>query len=328
MITFDKIKIVTKLDYITITNKSVFEKRENELKNTTVFVYNQIKPFSLFIHLTPALNKAVIEFSGKILLDNYPKLISLDTICQCFQNVNNMGFCRLLIENIVYDSELIKCDVTKDFELYLKGDIKKILISQLSNHKKFITRKYSTTGYTVTKDVKTKKYQLRLSLYDKHRDMLKAENSDYLKLVSDPESIMNYFINKYRIEANLIQKKQIRDYLGISDNSLVSALKSNENPLLKIFNSMFCSSPSSPESTLKKRNLFEYESLSQLKDGLIVNACDFDLKKVNDVLNHYLATNTNKGKYQTRYRALINDFIPSNQNKYIIGQIRDQLIAS
>ena len=327
MITFDKIKIVTKLDYLTITNKSVFEKRENELKNSTVFVYNQNKPFSLFIHLTPALNKAVIEFTGKILLENYSKLISSETISQCFQNVNNMGFCRLQVENIVGDSELIKCDVTKDLELDLKCDVKRIIISQLSNHKKFITRKYSTTGYTVTKDVKTKKFQLRLSLYDKYRDMLKSENSDYLKLVPDAESIMNYFKNKYRIEVNLIQKEQIRKYLGIPDNSLVNALNSNSNPLLTIFNAMFNSSPSISDGTSKTRNLFDYESFNRLKDGLIVKACDYDLKKVNDVLNHYLATNTNKRKYNARFREIINESIPINENKFIIKHIRDQLIA-
>jgi len=327
MVKFDKIKIVTNSDYITITNLSFFEKRINEHKNNTIFVFNQIKPYSLFIHLTPTLNKAIIEFTGKILLDDYPQLISVETINKCFHNINTLGICHMQIESIINDSELVKCDTTEDIELDLKGDIRKILISQLSNLKKFILRKYSTTGYTVNKDVKTKKYQLRLSLYDKYRDMLKAENSDFLKLVSNPESIMNYFKNKYRIEANLINKVQIRNYLGIADNSLANALKSCQNPLLNIFNIIFPNDLTNNDGMSKTRNLYEYESLNQLKDGLIVKACDYDLKKVNDVLNHYLATNTNKRKYGTRFRELINESIPINENKFIIKHIRDQLIA-
>jgi len=328
MITFDKIKIVTKMDYIEIGNENVFEKRENKHKNSTIFVYNQGKPYSLFVHLTPALNKAVIEFSGKILLDNYPKLISFETINQCLQNINRLGFCKLQIEDIINDSELVKCDITKDIELNLKSNIKKVIISQLSNQQKFITRKYSTTGYTVNKDVKTKKYQLRLSLYDKHEELLISGNSDFLNLLVDPKTIINYFEKKYRIETNLITKVQIRKYLGLADNTLVNALKSNANPLLEIFNQIFDSNLKDITGESKTRNLYDYESLNQLKDCLIVKACDNDLNKVHNVLNHYLAVNTNKRKYNARFRKLLNESNPINQNKFIIKHIRDQLIAS
>ena len=328
MITFDKIKLVTKLEYLKITDINIFEKRESAKNKSTTFVFNQSKPYSLFIHLTPDLNKAVIEFTGKILLDNYVQLISFETINQCLLNINYLGFCRLQIENIINDSEVVKCDITKDIELIFKSDIKKVLISQLSNQKKYITRKYSTTGYTVTKDVKTKKSQLRLSLYDKYREMQKADNSEYLKYISEPEAVMDYFRNKYRIEVNLITKEQIRKYLRIADNTLVNALKSNSNPLKEIFNQIFECNLKDITGEPKTRNLYDYESLTQLKDGLIVKACDNDLNKVHNVLDHYLATNTNKRKYNARFRKLLNESNPINENKFIIKHIRDQLIAS
>ena len=60
MVAFDKIKLVTKLEYLTIIDHNAFEKRENTKKGITTFVFNQMKPYSLFIHITPILNKVVI----------------------------------------------------------------------------------------------------------------------------------------------------------------------------------------------------------------------------------------------------------------------------
>jgi len=91
---------------------------------------------------------------------------------------------------------------------------------------------------------------------------------------------------------------------------------------------MFNTSPTISDRTSKTRNLFDYESFNRLKDGLIVKACDYDLKKVNDVLNHYLAMNTNKRKYNARFREIVNESIPANKNKMVVKHIRDQLILS
>lgn len=327
MITFDKIKLITKLQYLTIKNNDVFEKRENTKKGITTFIFNQRKPYSLFIHITPILNKVVIEFTGKILLDDYPKLISLKTIRKCLQNINNLGFWELKIEDILFDSELVKCDLTKDISLILKCNIKKVLISHQTNFNKFHLQKY-LTGYTVTKDVKTNNCKIRLSIYDKNAEMLTADSKHFLNELSDSESLLMYFSNKYRIEVNLSTKEQIRNYLNISDNCLINALRSNENPLLKIFNLIFDSTIDVEDSNGKNRNLFEYESLSQLKDGLILKACDYDLSQIDKILNHYLSPETNKRKYRPRFRKLLNETTIANENRFIVGQIRDQLKAS
>lgn len=62
--------------------------------------------------------EAVIEFTGKILRKDYKKqkLISLDTIRQCFLNINAMGFCNIDIEEVTSNSQVVKCDVTKDVD--------------------------------------------------------------------------------------------------------------------------------------------------------------------------------------------------------------------
>ena len=89
MITLDKIKVITKAEYVKVTNDAVFETRENKMNNLVTYVFNQKQPFNLFIQYTPRENKCIIEFSSKILLDDYPKLISINTIYQCFENISN-----------------------------------------------------------------------------------------------------------------------------------------------------------------------------------------------------------------------------------------------
>ena len=39
----------------------------------------------------------LIEFTGKILEDAYPELISSTNIRQCFENINKLGICQLNI---------------------------------------------------------------------------------------------------------------------------------------------------------------------------------------------------------------------------------------
>lgn len=328
MVTLDRIKIVTKSTYITITNEDMGEWRDNRIKRIKSFVISQKQPSNLLIMIIPEQNKAIIEFTGKILLDDYYKLISHETIHQCLININNLSLCELQIENIISDSEVISCDVTKDISIELSSDIKNILVSQLSNLNKFHIQKYTTTGYTITKQVKTKQNQLRLSIYDKHRDILTSRNSTFLNSCIDPDKLKNSFKNKYRIEANLKTLYQIREYCGITDLSLNSVLISDGKPLLKIFDVIFGLTLNNNADIFRRRNVFEYESLNQLRDGLILQICDYDLNRAEHILNHYLAKNTNKRKYRTRFRELINESIPANKNKFIIKHIRDQLIAS
>ena len=179
MITLDKIKIITKANYAKNINENMGEFRYNKQNKIESYIFNQKQPFNLFIQIIPNLNKLVIEFTAKILLDDYPKLISSETINQCLVNINKIGYCKLSVDDIVFDSKVINCDVTKDIPLQLSTDVKKIIISQLTNLNKFHVEKYSTTGYTIMKDVKTKSCKIRLSIYDKHRDMLKASNSHF-----------------------------------------------------------------------------------------------------------------------------------------------------
>ena len=79
MITFDKIKLITKIAYVTNINIDKFmiiSKKGNIL----YYKYQQDKPYNLLVMINYQHNELILEFTGKILLDKYPSLINRDNI--------------------------------------------------------------------------------------------------------------------------------------------------------------------------------------------------------------------------------------------------------
>ena len=87
---FDKLMLVADLDSIRIIDESAFSKQVKENK-TSSLRYCQEKPYFLSIKIDYEEREAVVEFSGKVLLNDYPNLISKETIEQCFRSINDLG---------------------------------------------------------------------------------------------------------------------------------------------------------------------------------------------------------------------------------------------
>ena len=87
MITFDKLKLVADISAVREYDETRFEIIERNGVVAAMKFYQEI-PFQLRIKLDFECKEAVIEFSGKILGKDYPKLISIETIRQCFENIN------------------------------------------------------------------------------------------------------------------------------------------------------------------------------------------------------------------------------------------------
>ena len=327
MINFDKIKILTKSEYLSDLNPDMVEARKNVQSES--FVISQKQPFNLLIQQKPFANEAIIEFSSKILLNDYSQLITINTIHQCFDNIVKGGYCKLQIDNIINDSSILSCDITNDIsEIVLPKYFRPILISNLRNMSKIHVENYGKSGHTIVKLTKTKQRQIRFIIYDKYKELNLKKNLSFLNKITNKDVVMNYFKNKYRIEANIKTLKQIRDYCQTEDTQLLSVLNSNENPLVKIFDDIFIGDTVERDLNLpKKRTLFDSVSLPQLKERLILKACNNDLSQVMILLETYLSPNTNKRKYIPIYRELLNSTTHFNKNNEIIGQIRDHLVA-
>ena len=92
---FDTIKIVTHSTYLKALDKSAFTtdidlSDERTIRSVTFNSQRNrtIVPFELYIHANLLSGKMSIEFSSKVLWEDYPKLISSETFAQCLQNIN------------------------------------------------------------------------------------------------------------------------------------------------------------------------------------------------------------------------------------------------
>lgn len=293
MITFDKLKIITNITNITDIDLTQFTQtfKDNKLAN---YKYRQNQPFHLEIMKNQKHGELAIEFSGKILLDEYPELINRTNIRKCLEHINNMGICQLDIEAIINDSHIVKCDVTKDIEYKeIKNIISDISIN-LKNHKKWITKEYRG-GITLENVVNTSRYKKRLSVYDKNKELKKMKNNNFLAALKNQSTLLEYFKDKIRFELNINTMEQIRKLLNISNTNMQTVLNTEVNPILIVLDEAV-SNEKEPE--MKAQSLKEYE------DMLLIKECGNNLDKVEAVVRALVSRNTSVTRTMKRYTKL------------------------
>lgn len=132
-LTFDTIKI--KCNYKCLTNKilkfnKVYNNKTGELNSE---YYNskddsQI-PYNLYIAVSYVHKTLTLEFSSKVLLQDYPKLISKHTIYQSLENIAKLGICELDIDSILNTGCFTRLDITTDKNLLLTKSVLDVLNS-------------------------------------------------------------------------------------------------------------------------------------------------------------------------------------------------------
>ncbi len=100
---FDSVKSFDRLSDSIIYNPRVNKNNEIEEMNHTMKGFKEFGIKNTFIR--ESRNQIVMEFSGKILLDDYHKLITEDTIQQCIERYNEVS--------------PLKFDVNKAIEIHM-----------------------------------------------------------------------------------------------------------------------------------------------------------------------------------------------------------------
>lgn len=282
MITFVKIKLITKIDYVTNININKFMIISKE-GNILYYKYKQDKPYNLLFMINYEHNELVLEFTGKILLDKYPNLINQNNIKDCLSQINKLGLCYLDIDAIIHNSEVVKCDVTKDVEFDCIDRILKNIRPNIVNHNKWKDKPYrGKEGIVLGNIAKTPKHKKRLIIYDKAKELNSADNKEFLLACTNSEEILLYFKNKIRFELNLNTMEQIRLLLNIPNNSLMSVLNSCGNPILSVIDEALVYSDFQ-ESPMTLR---DYEH------SLLLKECNYDLSAVEAKIRTLVSKNT------------------------------------
>ena len=297
MLTFDKLKIVVKsTDFIDNLNLNKFQTIvQNEV--VTQYRYQQTTPYILYIEKDLVDNELVIEFTGKILGVQYPALINQTTIRQCFDTINTLGICTLDVDSILTFGNVVKADVTKDIEYSDIASLSKELLSCIKNNER-----YNATceggNFIVEKKVKTSNRKMRLTIYDKEREMSLAENQRWLQSLgyAEAEQITDYFHKKIRFELNLTSIKAIKDSLCIRDNSISSVLNSEKNPIMPFLDKVLVDNA---EARVAK-------SVRDLERLAFMEKYGNDLKAIERAILPIKSPKTNLSQMMKQYRLLYN----------------------
>jgi hypothetical protein len=297
--TFDKMKIISNINYISNidTNKFIAHTKNNQV---LYYKYQQQTPFSLIIVVDYQHKELSIEFTGKILLEKYPNLINAKTIRECFYNINHLGICNINVEAIINQSYVTKCDVTKDIATTGIATILANIRPNISNNKKWVVKGYKG-GLTIEKVVSTSRYKERLVIYDKAKEMQRAENDKFLNCVSNAQDIVSYFQGKVRFEVNINTMSQIRTLLNIPNNDLKIVLSATSNPILTVINEAI--KYNKPQH--RKQTIREYER------ELLLKSCNYDIVNVEALIRSLSSSNTSIKRVMQPYKDLLNRLMVS-----------------
>lgn len=293
MLTFDKLKIVSNINNISNINESVFH--TNTLEGQILEQkYSIQSPYLLYIEADYVEQELVIEFSGKILKEEYPKLINIYTITTCLSNINTLGICSLNIDRILEDGEVVKADVCKDVHCPDYKTMTASLKASISNYNKYHARNISG-NIIIEKNVQTKGLKRRLTIYNKYRELQRASNRHFLGIVDDSNGLLKAFEDKVRYEMNLNSKEQLRRCLHISSTSIHTVLTSTANPIWEFLDTAITDTDIGGNCT----------SLAELKNQLLLEHCSNDLTKVEAVVRRYKSPGTHLSQAMRPYRQLL-----------------------
>lgn len=296
MIKLDKIKIVSSIDYIKIIDENRFDIycKENDIVS---YKFTQIQPYLLYVEANIKNQELIVEFTGKLLKDDYPLLINIDNIKDCLLSINELGFSLLDVDNILISGEVVKVDVTQDVPYPDCGELTKMIQANISNFRKYLPR-IINRNFTIEKNVVTKSYKCRLTVYDKNKELKRVENKLFLSQLLDKQKLLNYFEGKVRFEMNLNSKEQIRKALHITDLSVDSVLSANVNPIWEFLDQILVDADSI-DITAK------CDDLKELLRGALLQVCDYDIKKVEAQLRLHSSPNTHISQTLKPFRELL-----------------------
>lgn len=300
MQTFDRLKIVTAIDVIDVVDESVFVKTLVNGNVVSMKYYREV-PSKLMIKVDYASGEVVVEFTGKILGHNYPHLISMANIEECFRNIESLGFCRFDMD-LLMRSEVVSCDVTKDVQCSDVRKVQSYIRSHISNYNKYMCRALKNGNVVLEKNVTTRKNKKRMTIYDKEQEMKKSDNTRFMQR----NGLTDEFVGKCRFEINLNSKEQIRNALHIEDTNLLTVLNSETNPILEFMGEAVCGSQGQKACSDWK----SYQRYLVLKD------CDFDLEKVEAKVRSLYRRGTKISDVMRPYREAYSQLMTEGEDTY------------
>lgn len=323
LITFDRIKIKCNHKYFHNT-KAKFNEMFNSRSGEKTGIFYSSKedknvPYNLYIAISYPKQTLTIEFSSKVLKENYIKLISKETIKECLTNISKLNICDIDIDNILLNGVVTSLDVTYDTDLILNDNILDALNSQVSNYRRFRWTHYEKEGIVFNRDVKSKDCTETIILYNKEKEIEASHNKDFLNSLSRPQSIIDYFRKKTRFEITLDTPQKIMDYLNVADTKITSVLNSDANPILTQFNKVFGNSTADMPNT----TFDDYENWAM---KIILERYNGNLKLLEQDVRNKFNSRSGASKRMKKFEAVYHAMSVASTYESPIEKIRKLLL--
>lgn len=323
LITFDRIKIKSNYKYLLDTKvkfNEMFHSRSGEKTGLFYSSKDDINiPYNLYIAVSYVKQTLTLEFSSKILKENYPDLISRDTIKKCLTNINQLNICNIDVDSILSNGVVTSVDITYDADLILNDNLLDALNSQVNNYRRFKWTHYNNEGITFTKDVKSKDCTETITLYNKEKEICTSHNKNFLNSLSQPQQIMDYFKGKTRFEITLDTPKKIMNYLNLTDTKIFSVLNSDTNPILILFDKIFNNSV----TNISNATFDNYEEWSM---KIILDSYNGDLKRLEQDVRNKFSSRSGATKRMKKFGAVHHAMTSASTNENLIEKVRNLLL--
>ena len=323
LITFDRNKIKSNYKYLLDTKvkfNEMFHSRSGEKTGLFYSSKDDINiPYNLYIAVSYVKQTLTLEFSSKILKENYPDLISRDTIKKCLTNINQLNICNIDVDSILSNGVVTSVDITYNADLILNDNLLDALNSLVNNFRRFKWTHYNNEGITFTKDVKSKDCTETITLYNKEKEICTSHNKNFLNSLSQPQQIMDYFKGKTRFEITLDTPKKIMNYLNLTDTKIFSVLNSDTNPILILFDKIFNNSV----TNISNATFDNYEEWSM---KIILDSYNGDLKRLEQDVRNKFSSRSGATKRMKKFEAVHHAMTSASTNENLIEKVRNLLL--
>lgn len=253
-------------------------------------------PYNLFIATSKPKQTLTLEFSSKILKEDYPKLISKETIGDCLERINQLGICQIDKQEILQTGCITSMDVTTDVGLDLTPQVLDTLNERVGNYRRYKWEHYENEGIVFSRDVKSRDCKETLILYNKSKELLRSDNLSFLNSLSNKSQVLEYFEGKTRFELSLDTPRKIKRYAEVEETYIMNVLNTKANPLLKVFDSVFGNVEACNQSKPQ-----DYETLTM---ELLLSQYHNDLKQIEQVLRGFFKSRSGLTRRMNKIQAL------------------------
>jgi hypothetical protein len=312
MTNLDSIKIEVPNDCILqlgdrFVNTQSFNSKETQTKNISTLNGTGVLGYksTLYDHIRGV---SIFELSAKILGENYPKGINLDTIHQVAETINNSKLITIDPYKFIETAIIHKIDITDN----LRPDVlDKRLFNTLAtlpvNKKYDVTHYNQKTNLGVTYRNKAKTVRDRLIFYCKTTELIKDKE---LKKQPYAAKVFNQLKGVLRVESNHSQHKEYNHLYGSKNllDILGSDVKVNYDKFTKLTNKTTDLVLFPEFEGMKYKEIIKYGGFKY-----ICESCNMDWQLIDKVMRIY-----NPGNYYRDIDEVRAWYNTHNQNTRIV----------